>query len=368
MWDKIINSMFYGNFKTKLFLWSVFLLILSALALLVFAFVFGNPMIGLGGVGCGLLALIVSQCVSLNDLTKKKKAKKNSDKGQGKKESSSLQRETTGQQENLEDGEKVSEKQQENPEKSRHKREREKVQFLSSMNPKKMKKLMKEHKVNQVHVKVMIDSYPQRKIEQAPAFMWKTNTHLHFMILTGKAEEFEVPLSEIKGILYNKNVPVNPELDYAFIKYSNFISGMFRPFLPEYHESTKDGKLEITKNTFRIEPGIYLTNTSYANLRKVLLPGVAFLVDDRVIASKRFNEFFKELYRDSILCKNMIINREDYQNLIKENLDAMLDAPMSGQEFIQTLQDLNKYHLVGREHVIEYSQRYRDKHMATLSK
>lgn len=367
MWDKIINSMFYGNLKTKLFLWSVFLLILSTLALLVVAFVFGNPMIGLGGAGCGLLALIVSQCVSLNDLTKKKKVKTKSDTSK-QRQGASIQHQLPGEADYLEDGENGSEDQQENQEKSRHKREREKAQYLSSMNAKKMKKLMKEHKVNQVHVKVMIDSYPQRKIEQAPAFMWKTNTHLHFMVLTGKAEEFEVPLSEIKGILYNKNVPANPELDYAFIKYSNFIAGMFQNFMPEYHESTKDGKLEITKNTFRIEPGIYLTNTSYANLRKVLLPGVAFLVDDRVIASNRFNEFFKELYRDSILCKNMIINREEYQNLIKENLDAMLDAPMAGQEFIQTLQDLNKYHLIGREHVVEYSQRYRDKHMASLSK
>lgn len=367
MWDKIINSMFHGNFKTKLFLWSVFLLILSALALLVVAFVLGNPMIGFGGAGCGLLALIISQCVSLNDLTKKKKVKNKSDKGKAR-QGSSFRQEMSGQPENMQEGESGSEKQSENSEKSRHKRDREKAQYLSSMNAKKMKKLMKEHKVNQVHVKVMIDSFPQKKIEQAPAFMWKTNTHLHFMVLTGNAEEFEVPLSEIKGILYNKNVPANPELDYAFIKYSSFIAGMFRPFLPEYHESTKDGKLDITKNTFRIEPGIYLTNTSYANLRKVLLPGVAFLVDDRVIASKRFNEFFKELYRDSILCKNMIISREEYQNLVKENLDEMLEAPMPGKEFIQTLQDLNKYHLVSREYVIEYSQRYRDKHMASLSR
>ena len=352
MLEKIMNSMFHGNLKTKIFLWRVLLMGVGAIALILTAAVLSMPMVGLAGAGLGVMGFITSQSVSLNDLSreKKKKKKKSSktslEEGGAKTGQGSSDKQGTG----VEDG-------------SRKKKEREKAQYLSSMNAKKLKKTMREHKVNQIHVKVMIDSYPAKKIEQAPAFMWRTDTMLHFMILTSKAEEFEVPLEEIKGILLVKDVPANPEKDYMPFKYSSYIGKMFQPFLPEYFEGTKDGSLDVKKNTFRIEPGIYLTNSSVGNLRRVLLPGVAFLVDDQVIASRRFNEYFKELYRESILCKNLVITLEEYKKKIEETLDAMLDAPMSGKEFVNTIYDLNKYRLISKEYVVRYTQMYRDRNM-----
>jgi len=59
---------------------------------------------------------------------------------------------------------------------------------------------------------------------------------LHFMIMSAQVEEFEVPLMDIKGILLVKNVPADPQKDYAFYKYNSFIGKMFRPFLPAYRE------------------------------------------------------------------------------------------------------------------------------------
>ena len=138
---------------------------------------------------------------------------------------------------------------------------------------------------------------------------------------------------------------------------------MFQPYLPEYSEVSNEGKLAFRKNTFRIEPGIQLTNTSMANLRKVLLPSVAFLVDDKVIASSRFNEYFKELYRTSLLCKNNVIDLAEFRESMVKTLDALLEAPIPGKEFVNTLYDLNKYHLIPKEMVALYSQKYRELNM-----
>lgn len=354
MLEKILNSMFYGNFRTKVFLWSVLLMGVGAIALILVAVVLSMPMFGLAGAGLGLAGFITSQSVSLNDLSRERKKK-------GKKVSKSSGGNDTS----------VSDRKSSDPDKeeagsddkSRKKREREKAQYLASINAKKMKKMMKEHKVNQIHVKVMVDSYPAKQIEQAPAFMWRTDTMLHFMVLTSQVDEFEVPLEDIKGILLVKDVPANPDKDYMPFKYSSYIAKTFQPYLPEYFQGTKDGNLDVKKNTFRIEPGIYLTNSSVGNLRRVLLPGVAFLVDDQVISSKRFNEYFKELYRESILCKNMVITLEEYREKIEETLDAMLDAPMSGKEFVNTIYDLNKYRLITKNFVVKYTQLYRERNM-----
>lgn len=349
MLEKIVNSMLYGNLKTKVFLWSVLLMAVSAVALIMTAVVLGLPMLGLGGAGIGILGFFVSQSVSLNDLNRSKKKK---DRPVGERDVKHTDEKKAKEMQDIEEGEA-----------GRRRREKEKAQYLASMDAKKVKKLMKEHKVNQIHVKVMIDSYPAKKIEQAPAFMWKTDTKLHFMVLTGQAEEFEVPLEDIKGILLVKDVPANPERDYMPFKYSSYIAKMFQPFLPEYFESTKEGTLQIKKNTFRIEPGIYLTNSSVGNLRRVLLPGVAFLVDDNVIASRKFNEYFKEIYRQSILCKNLVITLDEYKESVGKNLDALLEAPISGTEFVNTIYDLNKYRLITKDFVVKYTQLYRERNM-----
>lgn len=355
MIEKILNSMLHGNLKTKIFLWSVVLMAVSALILLMAGIILGNVFLGFGGVIVGLAGLITSQSVSLNDLQRAKKKKEKKEKNKTKDNMSS--------EPSVGSGSEFEEPARE--EKSKREKDREKAKYLSSLNEKKLKKIVKEHKVNQIHVKVMIDSYPAKNIEQAPAFMWRTDTMLHFMILTGQAEEFEVPLDDIKGFLLVKNVSANPEVDYASFQYSTFISKMFQPYLPAYFETTNNGQLEMKKNTFRIEPGIYLTNTSVANLRKVLLPGVAFLVDDQVIASDRFNEYFKELYRFSLLCKSMVITLEEYREQIPKTLDALLDAPISGTEFVNTIYDLNKYRLISKNDVVTYTQRYRELKMGS---
>jgi len=359
MLEKIFYSMVHGNIKTKIFLWSVVILGLSAVFLLLAGLVLGMPSLMMGGVAFGFVGLIVSQSVSLHDLQRQKETKKKKEKEpkeRGIKESQEAEgqehpKKEKGAQEADWDG------------MSRQEKERIKTQYLSSMTQKKLKKMMKEHKVNQIHVKVMIDRYPARQIEQAPAFMWRTDTMLHFLVLTGQAEEFEVPLADIQGFLLVRHVPADKEMDYVPFRKSSFLTNMFQPYLPEYFESTKDGKLEITKNTFRIEPGIYLTNSSVANLKKVLLPGVAFLVDDKVMASKRFNEYFKELYRYSLLCKNMVITLDEYRGQIQKTLDALLDAPISGREFASTVQDLNKYRLITQNDATLYAQKYRERNM-----
>lgn len=346
MFEKIVNSMLHGNLKTKFFLWFIFLLSIGALALLLVAFVLGVPMVGAGGVGAALLALIISQSISLNDTKSKTKTGKNhadrEDAQAGTEIEDAVEKEAAGGT-------------------SRKQKEREKAQYFMGMNAKKMKKLFREHGVNQIHVPVMIDSFPKAGIEQAPAIIWKTEKVLCVLVLTGTAQEFKVPLSQIQGISLVKNVPADPETDYVPFKLSNFITKMFQPYLPEYFEGTKDGKLEVKKNTFRIEPGIYLTNTSVGNLRRVLLPGVAFLVDDKVNSSKQFNEYFKEIYRESILCKNSVITLEEYKEQSAKILEELLDAPLSGKEIISTIYDLNKYHLISREFFAEYTQKYQEK-------
>lgn len=330
MMEKIIRSMFRGSLKTKVFLWSVFILGLAAVCMFTIAVTMGIPAIGAGALGLGLVSFMVSQSVSIDSLEKKKKVKKE------------------------------REQQEQSPwQTDPREREKAKARYLASMSEKQLKKVMKEHKVKQSHVKVMIDSYPDRFLNQVPAFMWRTDTALHFLVLEGRANEFEVPIDSIRGILLEKNVAANPDKDYMAFRYGTFIGKLFTPYLPEYFERSQDGKLSYQKNLFCIEPGIYFTNSSVANLMEILRH-VPFLVDDEVCRSDRFDEFFKELYRYSILCKNMVITLEQYRAQVEKTLDALLGAPITGREFVNSLKAMSRYRLINHENVVQYTQKYQE--------
>lgn len=128
MLEKILNSMLHGNAKTKIFLWSVFILGVSAVFLLMAGIIMGIPYLGLGGVLVGLVGLILSQSVSLNDLKREKKPK-------GKK----APKQKEEQEEKVIEDKQQKEKKEEEAapkEKTRKEREREKSQYLSSLNAK----------------------------------------------------------------------------------------------------------------------------------------------------------------------------------------------------------------------------------------
>lgn len=347
MMQKIINTMFYGSLKAKVFLWSVFIMILAAVLMGVLAAVLGSSVFMMGAIACGIAAFITSQSVSLSELEKKEKRKKmkkqakmpdagNADSSVHKKNKEEA--ETGGNADTRE-------------------RAKAKARYIASMNEKKMKQLLKEHKVNQIHVFVMVDSFPKQRISQTPAVMWRTDEDLHILMLDGGGREVEVPLLEIKGIMYQKGVSANPEEEYPFLKYANFMTKLYRPFLPEYQEVTQDGQLMHVKNLFTIKPGISFTNTSMAGVLKIL-DKVPLLVDDAINTSDRFDEYFKEIYRYSILCKNGVYTLEEYRAKMEKVLDALLTAPVTGREFLKSLRDMNRYHLITSDYLTKYSQIY----------
>ena len=86
---------------------------------------------------------------------------------------------------------------------------------------------------------------------------------------------------------------------------------------------------------------------------------VPFLIDDNVCRSGRFDEYFKELYRYSVLCKNQVISLEEYKNQIEKTLESLLTAPITARDYVQTMHSMARYHLIDRDNVTKYSQKYR---------
>ncbi len=347
MMQRIINTMFHGTVKAKLFLWSIFIMILATIGLTVFAAALGSYVFGAGAAACGVAAFITSQSASLEQLNRKKPASVPK-AGREKRDKASH---TGTDKEEAETGGMVNSA-------DRKEKAQAKAAYIASMNEKKLKQAMKEHKVRQKHVFLLIDSYPEEQLEYTPAVMWRTDTQLHILALEGSALEFAIPLHEVTGILFQPNQPADPERDYPTFRYSSFVTKLYTPYLPTYHELAREGELRYTKNLFQIRPGISVTNTSVRNVMEVL-PNIPFLVDDKVNNSTYFDEYFKEIYRYSLLCKNTVITLEEYHRSTEKVLQGMLQLPPKA--FVRSLQEMKKYHLVTSEYVTKYSQLYRQK-------
>ena len=325
----------------------VLLILLGVMAAALGSFTFGT-----GAFVCGLAAFVTSQSASLTEMERR-------DKQEKLKKEKEL-KEKTKEQSGRGDSAEKSEEEEDNGEKDvwySKEKEKAKMQYLSSINAKKLKNLAKEHKVKQKHVFAMVDMYPAEKIRQAPAIVWRTDTHLHLLIMDESAKEFQIPFNDIQGIYYDKNVKADPDRDYVPFQYSGFMSKIYKPYLPEYKENTKDGQMIYVKNLFTIHPGISFTNTSMKGIFSILTRA-PFLVDDAINTSDRFDEYFKDIYRYGILCKNNIYSLEEYRQKLESVLEELLAAPITREEFFRTLNAMNHYHLITQEYVMKYTQRY----------
>ena len=226
---KIIRSMTQGSVKTKFFLWAMILLGIASVALFIAAWILQLPVFALAALVLLAVAFATVNSVTINTQKAQKSNKDTYDEG---KEAHSPQE-----------------------------RQRAKARYLASLQSKDVKKILKQHKVTQSHQKLMIDSYQERKLEQVPAFAWRTDKTLHFLVLEGHANEFEIPMDQIRGIYYEKNVTADIEKDYIPFQYSTYIAKMFQDLLPEYAERNVDGELVYQKNLFYLSNGLYITNT-----------------------------------------------------------------------------------------------------------
>lgn len=339
--------MFYGSAKARVFLWSIVIMGLAAVLFGVLAAVLGSFAFGTGVFVCALAAFVTSQSASLTEIERNDRKQRQKQSSEGAGTSRAVQ------QEQANDGE--------DEEKVRKEQEKEKLQYLSSFNARKLKKLAKEHQVKQKHVFAMVDSYPAEKIQQAPAIVWRTDHYLHLLIMDRSAREFKIPFNDIKGVYYHKNMPADPEQDYLAFQYSGFMTGVYKPYLPEYKQNTKNGQIVYVKNLFTIHPGISFTNTSMKGIFSILTR-TPFLVDDAVNTSRRFDEYFKDIYRYGILCKNNVYTLEEYRQKMESVLEELVEAPVTRDQFFQTLNAMNNYHLITQEYVTKYTQKYVMKH------
>ena len=186
---KLINTLKYGNGKTKRKLYLLLGILVAGVVLTLVALLLGNVLLGLVAFVVifvdGLILFNTSfeqKSVSVEKPVRKKREKQ-------KKEKNEAEEEEPGALEWV-SSEKKEKKSKELPE------EEDTQNPLKNYDEAKLKKIMVAYKVKKHHVPVMIDRCQAEKIMQSPAYMWNDATYLYFLVLEQEPRMIKSKLSD----------------------------------------------------------------------------------------------------------------------------------------------------------------------------
>lgn len=335
---KLLNSLKYGNSKTKFYIISVLLLLILGGVSLVFAITKTSPLWGMAAAFFFILAILMMNSVSFKgpielkniEVTTHNKKKKDI--------------------EDAVDTRKFHEKSKK--EEIEEADEEENAEYLEKYSEDKVTKLFSYYKVKKNHVIVMIDYCASERIRQCPAYMWIENKSLNFLLLEKEPRKVVIPSEKVKSVNYEKGVLAFPESDYETFQRPSFVSFVFNGLLPSVYEDSKSGKTIYRKNLYVISPDIKVTNTSAKVVLDLLQMELKLPEEEEY--NRRYSPYFTAAYVLNIKLKDGVISVKDYKTNIKTVLQQLAEADISMEDFKIYINQL----VLGRVVTKEYADYY----------
>lgn len=344
---KFLTGLRYGNWYTRLYILAIPICLVVGIGLMVVSFFINAMLVFLAGVGIGIVGLALSQRFDIQEVTyvpSEKKGQKQSAKKTDymKLKQGDEKRDTvTSSQENI-------------ASKGEADTEAKKAEELLSYDEKKIKQIFYRYKVRADHKTIMIDEWKGESIHQSPAYIWKQHRQFHILVVGEGVQEYCIPSGKLAVMKYHHGVICQAKQEYPQFRKESMMKQVFSPYLPAYHEGTKDGRHVIYKDLFELGDGLFITNTSAKAIMALVQP--EFVVDDRIMRDAAHNAFFKEIYKQGILFREQVISPKEYKEQVNDYLENLAESVVSDEEYGKTLQELQQNRLISQEYVIYYKE------------
>lgn len=341
---KVLEGLKNGDWKTRLYIIGTTVLMLAGLGGIVVSFIVNSMWLFLAGVAAGIAAIVIVQKFSI--VTEELDAEELMPETEAESEAEA---ETETESETETDAEPKTEKD------DRHRIE-ERKKTLESYDEKKLKQVFYKYKVKRDHKCIIIDSWKQHQVLQAPAYIWISRKKVHFLIVEKETREIEVPRTEFTTLLYHPGIVCRTKEEYPQFRKETMMSKIFSKYLPSYRSGNRNGRPVIYKNLFELGNGLYLTNTSARVVLDMLQP--VFQVDDQVTKDGHCQEIVKDIYKLGILLRNLVYTAKEYKDLVDDKIRTLANTGISETEYTEILQLLFRMNLITAEYM-EYYKRYR---------
>lgn len=337
---KYIRGMFRGGWKTKLYLWTIFLVGIVSLGCFGAAFMGAGLNFAYIAFGGSIFAVVYSQLGVFRDVNQDLKEdntgnnrspkKKGKETARGNTKKKAVQAET----QNMDD----------NP--------------YNRYTEDKINKLLVPYKVKKQSFLAVIDSSEKYQIKNCPAYIWGDKRNLYFLLLEKKVRVITVPHVQTAVMHYEKGIMVKDMEEYKELKDSFFLGSTFRDYIPEYYRTMVNGFSTFKKNLFVVASDIKMSGPSARGVMKIT--NCRLELDDSQLDKKRFGGYFEEAYKVNLLLREEVYDAEEYKVKIKEILTGLAEHEESIEAFRSTIASMIQYRLITDDYA-EYFMNYRCK-------
>lgn len=330
--------MFYGSSKTKLYLWTIVIVLAISIGC------FGAALFGAGLIfvyvafGGSVFAIAYSQLGVFKDVNKEIKK---GNMGHDAKE-------------------KIQEKDNIRNTVNKKKKQEEIVSDneYNQYTKENIKKYLVAYKVKKQSFLVIIDSSEKYHIKNCPAYVWGDKKYLYFLLLEKKVRTIAIPRTETAILRYEKGAMVTDLEEYKKLKESFFLGSLFRKFIPEYYRTMVNGFSTFKKNLFIVAFDVKVSAPSVRGIMEIT--NCRLELDDSQLDRKRFGGYFAEAYKINLLLREEIYDAEEYKIKIREILTGLAEHEEQIDVFRNTLSAMLQYRLISSEYA-EYYMNYRYK-------
>ncbi len=348
---KVLEGLKNGDWKTRLYIIGTTLLMLAGVGGIVVSFMINSMWLFLAGVAAGIAAVVIAQrfTIIMEEM-------ETEEAPETVEEQPAAEQAAEPEKSRPEQPVKKKETEPERAEADVMEKRAERAEALDTYDEKKLKQVFYKYKVKRDHKCIIIDSWKQYQILQAPAYIWIGRRKVHFLVMENEIREIEVPRTEFTTLLYHPGVVCQTKEEYPQFRKETMMSKIFSKYLPSYRSGNRNGKPVIYKNLFEFGHGLYLTNTSARVVLDMLQP--VFQVDDQVTRDVRCQEVVKDIYKLGILLRNLVYTAKEYKDLVDDKIQTLASTGISEAEYTEILQMLFRMNLITAEYM-EYYKRYR---------
>lgn len=213
-----------------------------------------------------------------------------------------------------------------------------------------VKKMIKQYKVARNYIPVIIDYAVREDVDRTPALCWVDGKDAHFLLMEAEERIITLPGYKFKKVTYEHNVPEKNMKVYENMRKSMGAYGMFADVMPTFTQTGGSfGASGFTKNLYVLGNDIAITPRSMRELNSRF--DFEFSIFSAFNLREKYSEYFKSAYEKRVLWTDNVITQPEYQNAIRDVLQAMVDDDnVSTYEFDDDMELMIKYRMITKEY------------------
>ncbi|MBR6222821.1 MAG: hypothetical protein IKQ71_05245 [Lachnospiraceae bacterium] len=219
---------------------------------------------------------------------------------------------------------------------------------LTHYDEERLKMVFIRFRVRADHKPILIDRSEKHRINQVPAYIWVLKGQVHILLFEKTPREIVLPEMGFRVVRYRRNAPVNIKGEYVQMKKPSLLKKVFEDYLPQVHERGSGSVKRGFKNLYIIGDDIEITAKSAKNVFDMIDSN--FEIDDKFTRSGEYGEEFIEMYKAYTLFRDQITDAVVYKNTVTRILDEMALSNMLDSALKHNLDQMMEVHFISEDY------------------